>query len=463
MGNGNIVEMKKYQKKEKYLERLFVVFVFGLLLAWSCSIPVMGAPDEGMKMDICRYIAENHKLPHGGDPSIRNGIWGISYAFMPILSYMISAVFVKMASYFTTDLMALYVAARFTSVLCGTAMAVMVIKIGHKLFCSAKQRWIFIVSATMLPQVVYLGSYLNNDSLALFSISVIIYAWILGLESEWNWKSVCLLGVGIGICALSYYNAYGYLLTSVTLYVTACLIKGVKGINWQEFWKKGLVIAAIAIAIAGWWFVRNALIYDGDFLGMQTENEYAQEYAMDGFKPSQINNSNNIGESLPQMLVQREWIKYTLMSFVGILGTGSYLSLARMYWIYLISIVFALLMCLLRYGSSSFRKTRIRDKKRILLEVTFGINMVIPVLLSVYYSYYNDFQPQGRYIMPMLIPLMYFVTTGGCTFVDFVTTKGIMEKISTKEKIRDVVYRVILLCGMLGPVLCLFLLKKYLY
>jgi len=83
MGNGNIVEMKKYQKKEKYLERLFVVFVFGLLLAWSISIPAMGAPDEGMKMDICRYLAENHKLPHGGDPSIRNGIWGISYAFMP--------------------------------------------------------------------------------------------------------------------------------------------------------------------------------------------------------------------------------------------------------------------------------------------------------------------------------------------------------------------------------------------
>lgn len=463
MSNGNIIEMKNIQKREKYLERLFVVFVFGLLLAWSCSIPAMGAPDEGMKMDICRYLAENHKLPHGGDPSIRNGIWGISYAFMPILSYMISAVFVKMASYFTTDLMALYVAARFTSVLCGTAMAVMVIKIGHKLFRGAKQRWIFIVAATMLPQVVYLGSYLNNDSLALFSISVIVYAWILGLESDWNWKSVILLGVGIGVCALSYYNAYGFLLTSVILYVVSWFLKGTKNVDWYAFWKKSIIITAIAVAIAGWWFVRNAMIYDGDFLGMQTENEYAQEYAMDGFKPSQLDNPENAGESLPEMLITRRWIKTTLMSFSGILGTFAIIPLNRMYWLYIFAIAFALLMCLLQYGSSSFRKTRIRDKKRILLEVTFGINMIIPVLLSMYYSYYNDFQPQGRYIMPMLIPLMYFVTTGGCTFVDFVTTKGIMEKNPKKEKIRGVVYRVIMLCAMLGPVLCLILLKKYLY
>lgn len=463
MSNGNIIEMKNIQKREKHLEKLFVVFVFGLLLAWSISIPINTAPDEGMKWDICNYILNHKDLPHGGDPAIRNSIWGISYAFMPITSYMISSLFVKIMSLFTNNVAMLFIAARFTSVLCGTGMAFMSTKIGHKLFKNRREKWCFVVTVTMLPQVVYLGSYLNNDSLALFSISLIVYAWILGLESEWNWKSVILLGISIGICALSYYNAYGYLLTSVILYIASWFLKGKNNIDWKSFWKKGIFIAAIAIAVAGWWFVHNAIIYDGDFLGMQTESEYAEEYAMDGFKPSQINNSSNIGQSLSEMLVTRGWIKITLQSFSGILNTLGVTCLVRMYWLYIFTIAFALLMCLLQYGSSSFRKTRIRDKKRILLEVTFGINMVIPVLLSVYYSYYNDFQPQGRYIMPMLIPLMYFVTTGGCTFVDFVTTKGIMEKISTKEKIRDVVYRVILLCGMLGPVLCLFLIKKYLY
>ncbi len=40
------------------------------------------------------------------------------------------------------------------------------------------------------------------------------------------------------------------------------------------------------------------------------------------------------------------------------------------------------------------------------------ITGIIPNLLNLYHSYYVDFQPQGRYSMPMLLPLMYFVTLG---------------------------------------------------
>ncbi len=48
-----------------------------------------------------------------------------------------------------------------------------------------------------------------------------------------------------------------------------------------------------------------------------------------------------------------------------------------------------------------------------LLHITFLICMVIPCGLSIYYSFfYSDYQPQGRYLMPMLIPFLYFVTTG---------------------------------------------------
>jgi hypothetical protein len=38
--------------------------------------------------------------------------------------------------------------------------------------------------------------------------------------------------------------------------------------------------------------------------------------------------------------------------------------------------------------------------------------IVTPVCLSFYYSYTMDYQPQGRYLMPMLLPLMYYVVKG---------------------------------------------------
>ena len=40
------------------------------------------------------------------------------------------------------------------------------------------------------------------------------------------------------------------------------------------------------------------------------------------------------------------------------------------------------------------------------------IGMVIPFILLCIYSYSSDMQAQGRYILPMTIPFMYFVTLG---------------------------------------------------
>lgn len=47
-----------------------------------------------------------------------------------------------------------------------------------------------------------------------------------------------------------------------------------------------------------------------------------------------------------------------------------------------------------------------------LLQISFCCCIIIPILLSVVYSYTDDFQPQGRYIMPLIVPLAYFVAAG---------------------------------------------------
>jgi hypothetical protein len=36
----------------------------------------------------------------------------------------------------------------------------------------------------------------------------------------------------------------------------------------------------------------------------------------------------------------------------------------------------------------------------------------MPVLLSIWYSYASDYQPQGRYILPALIPICYYCVSG---------------------------------------------------
>ena len=100
------------KKHKKIIMTIFLIGLFCYYLIWTVSQPYNSCPDEKMKWDICKYIAENNSIPDGRDESIRDSIWGISYAFQPILTYMICAVFVKIASIFTTQQFALVVAAR---------------------------------------------------------------------------------------------------------------------------------------------------------------------------------------------------------------------------------------------------------------------------------------------------------------------------------------------------------------
>ena len=46
----------------------------------------------------------------------------------------------------------------------------------------------------------------------------------------------------------------------------------------------------------------------------------------------------------------------------------------------------------------------------------FHINMLycifMPVFLTIYYAYTTDYQNQGRYLLPALLPLMYYMIKG---------------------------------------------------
>lgn len=447
--------MKKQINVESYFRMAFVIFAFCLFFMWSAKLPINEGPDEVMKYDICKYIVKYGKLPHGGDPAVRNAFWGISYGFTPILSYIVSAVFIKAASLLTGSLFAFYVAARFTSVLCCTGMVIFVIKIADRLFDDKWVRWSFITAVTMLPQVVFIGSYINNDSLALLSISIIIYAWLIGQESRWNAKSCILLAVGIGLCALSYYNAYGFILTSMILFIAWHIMnKNEQGrIDFKSFWKKAGLISGIVILMAGWWFIRSAVIYDGDFLGLSTTNMYAEKYAIDRLKPANLPTPVNLGQSLQFMLFERGWLRTTVKSFIGVFGGLNIYMPGRFYKLYYLVAGLGIIGLLCRMVHNFRYRQPEKDRQKVIFTTVMILNIIIPVFLSAYYSYSSDFQPQGRYIMPALIPIMYFLTLG---------LHWLVQRVF-KEKVYKFIYLLLCLGEISSPVYCMVHLVGYYY
>lgn len=410
--------------KELIFKIFFIIFVFMFCFIWSMSQPYDSAPDEYMKYDVCKYIANNGSLPLGGDESIRNPIWGISYAFQPIFSYIISAIFMKIVmaiTKLTVDDFAVFVAARFVSVLSCTGTVIFIMKIAKKLFEDKKYQWMFIVFASLLPQYVFIGSYLNNDSFAIFTISIIIYSWIIGLENKWDTKSCISLALGIGFCALSYYNAYVYILCSIIMFISSFINIKEKKFNYKDMLKKGILITIIVFAICGWFFIRNAVLYNGDFLGLRTESEYAEKYAMDQYKPSNSVAPIAVGNSLKCMLIDMKWLSMTFKSFVATFGYMSILGPWYLYRFFEIVIVLAVIGCIIDFKEIFWNK----DKSKRKLHYFFIVAMILSVILSVGYSYMSDFQPQGRYIMPSVIPFMYFLISGLKKLIEFIKFKYI--------------------------------------
>ena len=420
------------KKNKKIIMTIFLIGLFCYYLIWTVSQPYNSCPDEKMKWDICKYIAEHNSIPDGRDESIRDSAWGISYAFQPILTYMICAVFVKIASIFTTQQFALVVAARLVSTISMTLTIYFVIKIANKLFKDKGiYKYLFIVFIAFQPITAFLASYINNDSTAILAISMIIYLWILGLESNWKIKHCILLGGAVGFCALTYYNAYGYILCSVLICLSSAVLNKMDA---KEIAKKALIVASVAFAVAGWWFVRNAIIYDGDILGTKTQNEYGDKYALEQYKPSVRKTPENSNESILHMLNEDAWAKTTAKSFVGMFGYQSILMSNKIYYLYLSLWLIGGLGCLLKFKDLFIYKKE--EKSKYILNYIFVIAIIIPILLSIIYSYTSDFQPQGRYIMGIIIPFMYFVVNG---------IQTMLEKFIKSEKIRNIIIIMIML------------------
>ena len=305
-----------------------------------------------------------------------------------------------------------------------TAVIYFAMKISEKLF-KGIYKYLFVAFIAFQPIMPFLASYINNDSTALLATTIIIYLWILGLESNWKNKHCILLGIILGFCALTYFNAYGYILCSIIL----CLVSVISNkMKLKDIIQKVLIVAICAFLIAGWWFIRNAVIYNGDFLGVQTQNEYGDKYALDEYKPSTrlTFQKQNIG--IFNMIFKYSWLDTTLRSFIGIFGYNSIVMSYKIYNIYFLVWLISIIGCIIQ-----FKKLFIYNKKeknKYILNYIFVLSIIIPILLSIIYSYMSDFQPQGRYIVGIIVPFTYFVVSG---------IKGILEKIIKNEKIRRMI------------------------
>jgi len=110
-----------------------------------------------------------------------------------------------------------------------------------------------------MPQFLFLSASINNDNLV-----VLIAAWVLVLLADWlrdfrlpGWLPLAGLGILLGLASLAKFG--GLLLWPLAAGVLAWLAWRQKRPPWLV--PAGLLVFGLALALSGWWFVRNQQLY----------------------------------------------------------------------------------------------------------------------------------------------------------------------------------------------------------
>ena len=407
----------------------YLVLVIALAVTQPLSDPAgnRNPPDEESRYLIPQYICVHGELPTGLEPEVRIPGYGFSYMLYNAFPYIVMGLFMRVAGIFTSDPGVLLVTARMVNVLSGFAMAWVVYLLGGALFSRERHRWLFRLAVTYQPMNLFVHSYVNTDSFCMLSTALIVYALVLLYRDGAGIRVCLILAAGVILCALSYYSAYGYIVAAAVLFAASFAVnRQADGGRFDRkgFLKYGAITAGLVLLGISWWFIRQGTVLGGDFLGLKTRDEMTAAYGAASVQKSAT--FAGMGYSFGDML--REMIRRRLpekMAATLIAAYGS-LTVRPPMWFY---ILYALVWGTGLAGCLEGRiRMALQGEKRSLKWHLFMGGMIfcilMPLILFLRYCYTIDYQEQGRYLLPALVPAMLFVVKGIGRFPRWVSVAG---------------------------------------
>ncbi len=408
--------------KKLSTEQIRVFLLLGILLSCMFTFafiqPFGDGPDEINRFKVVEYIYEHGTLPHGADPEVLLDGYGGSYAFQPILTYMIDGYLLRCFSALNPSLEMRVLISRFVNIFIGCITALYVKKLGDLLFDNKKTAWLFTLAVVFLPQNLFIHTYVNTDSMGLLSIAIILHSLILGLRDDFSKRTCIELAIGVILCALSYYNCYGIIVCAVLFFLlyfsryfrSQTDKTQMPKYDYRNLLQKGIFISVIVLVCISWWFIRNAILYNGDFLALDARTDCAARTCLEEYNPYTRDTCQRMGLTLKEMVFGTNYFTLVWKSFIAMFGPMLipthhyiYMSFKNIFFVTAIGLLIPIKTSVLTWAKKS---------QKWLVHATMILAILIPAALALYYSYTFDFQPQGRYYLPIVIPFMYFLTIG---------------------------------------------------
>ena len=192
---GRTEPIQKLTTTQAVVASLLLYFV--LRLPWLFTLPITEAPDEPNHFWVVQYIATHMSFPTFA--AVQSAGPAAEYGALPPLGYIPHILLTAIAPESLASTFS-----RFGSLLVGAIVPWIAVLMGKELFPSQR---LFAFALPLLvvfhPQLVFVNSYTNNDSMATALASVIIYMLIRGINSGLSIKKAAAIGALFGILGLS--------------------------------------------------------------------------------------------------------------------------------------------------------------------------------------------------------------------------------------------------------------------
>lgn len=394
---------------------LVLITVWFISWAWSITpdlTNIDSGPDESLRMRVPKYIATHGTLPTGYDGETIGSIGFWSYAFYPqLLGPIVSAGFMALASIGGFDDVAMIYVARMASVMFGV-IAVYFVGKSAELVTRRRSRyapWYGLGAMLLLacwPQFAFLSAYLNNDIVGFAGVTIVTYGLLQAILVKLTPKNCLWIGVGMTVCLLGYMNALGFVVAGVAL--TTWLV-------WRHRPRVqrrilAMYLLVIPLVVAGPFFVRNAMLYGGDVLGVAAFQARNSEWEQLTDIKSQTSYQEKSHGSLDELLFEdtygRRLATESSIATFGQMSINPPSALLAPYRLFIGMTLAAAAGLLLREIANAVAARVWPSGRRTRVAAYFASASLLTIAMSVYYTYTIDYQPQGRYTLYLLVPLV---------------------------------------------------------
>ena len=402
------MELMNIERRVYKWELALLLLCFFICLAGAMLVPVDQCPDEAGRALLSQWMVENHTLPTGNEIETINKGWYFSYALRPFLASIVGALFQSFFSLFTNAPTVLLLGSRMCSVLSVTLCCWFCLRLGHRCFSGRYSSFLFAAFVCFLPQVQFLGMYQNNDTLSLCAVSAMLYCIAEGFDNHWQVQTCVKFAVALSVGALSYYIAYPWFLMGGVFFIFSVVRDREIPDKAGFVLRRGGLVVGICLVLAGWFFVRNAMLHQGDFLGFASEVRSRAYFMEKGELLYEYIRAKEAGIPFLSFLRKDNYwfIQSTVMSFFGMFG---YMDIVMPCWLY----ITYYLLTLAGVMNFCFRLIFKRPSfKNCLLAVISAAASVMVIGLHTWHSYARDFQPQGRYVITVVLLLGFLIALG---------------------------------------------------